>query len=66
LRLLGNDAFEIWELTHKASDATLQRLKLECPWLKVGMGISGEAVLAKTAPPKKSWQDKPKTARVEN
>ncbi len=66
LRLLGNDAFEIWELTHKASDATLQRLKLECPWLKVGMGISGEAVLAKTMPPKKVWEGKPKMARVEN
>jgi DNA polymerase III subunit alpha len=66
LRLLGDDAFEIWELTHKASDATLQRLKLECPWLKVGMGISGEAVLAKTMPAKKSWEGKPKIPRVEN
>ncbi|MEY4530994.1 MAG: hypothetical protein RLZZ156_1715 [Deinococcota bacterium] len=66
LRLIGDSAFEIWELTHKASDATLQRLKLECPWLKVGMGISGEAVLAKTAPAKKAWQDKPKISRVEN
>jgi DNA polymerase III subunit alpha len=66
LRLIGNDAFEIWELTHKASDATLKRLKLECPWLKVGMGISGEAVLAKTAPAKKPWEGKAKTPRVEN
>ncbi len=66
LRLIGENAFEIWELTHKASDATLQRLKLECPWLKVGMGISGEAVLAKTMPPKKPWEGKPKEARASN
>ncbi len=66
LRLIGDDAFEIWELTHKATDATLQRLKLECPWLKVGMGISGEAVLAKTMPAKKPWEGKPKEARAMN
>jgi DNA polymerase III subunit alpha len=58
LKLLGESAFEIWELTHKATNATLERLKLEFPWLKVGMGISGEAVLAKTAPAKKPWEGK--------
>jgi DNA polymerase III subunit alpha len=58
LKLLGEHAFEIWELKHRATNATLERLRLECPWLKVGMGISGEAVLAKTAPQKKPWEGK--------
>jgi DNA polymerase III subunit alpha len=58
LKLLGDNAFEIWELKHRATHATLEKLRLEFPWLKVGMGISGEAVLAKTAPAKKPWEGK--------
>ncbi len=58
MRVLGDDAFEVWELQHKATAQTLERLRKECPWLKVGIGINGESVLAKTAPQRKPWENK--------
>jgi DNA polymerase-3 subunit alpha len=56
VRVTSIDGFEDWELDSRATASTLERLHLECPWLKVGLGIDGDKVLAKFAPAPKPWE----------
>ena len=58
VRVRGEAGYEIWELEIKATPATSQALKLECPWLRSSLGINGDAVLAKYERQAKPWEKK--------
>ena len=58
VRVVSADGYEDWELTQRATFETLERLKITCAWLKVGLGIDGEKVLAKFAPAPKPWEQR--------
>ena len=58
VRVVSSDGYEDWELTQRATLETLERLKITCAWLKVGLGIDGDKVLAKYAPAPKPWEQR--------
>ena len=68
VRVRGEAGYEVWELEIKATPATSQALKLECPWLRSSLGINGDAVLAKYERQAKPWEKKAQggEARVVN
>ena len=58
VRVVSADGYEDWELAQRATLETLERLKTTCAWLKVGLGIDGDKVLAKYASAPKPWEQR--------